>query len=159
MVDDPDVSAHRPRLTAAWPLPDRVHPALRRTLAGHAHTVHAVAWSPDGRRLATVGWDRKLRGLGRDQRRVLGDDACRGGIVFLRLVARRRPHCARRNTWPVRVPLLGTLKRERASAVVAARPPNSEPCQATKRDGGPGPTGLSRLRWRSPRGEASTGSS
>ncbi|MFD7027317.1 NB-ARC domain-containing protein, partial [Streptomyces sp. NPDC059917] len=50
-----------PRLTPFWPLPDLPDPDLDRTLEGHTSAVRACAASPDGRWLASAGFDRSLR--------------------------------------------------------------------------------------------------
>ncbi|MFF5077948.1 NB-ARC domain-containing protein, partial [Actinoplanes sp. NPDC000266] len=51
----------RPRITAAWALPDRATGALRRTLAGHTEPVVAVAVAPDGDWLASSSEDGTIR--------------------------------------------------------------------------------------------------
>ncbi|MFJ9842596.1 NB-ARC domain-containing protein, partial [Kitasatospora sp. NPDC101155] len=50
-----------PRLTPFWPLPDLPDPDLDRTLEGHTSAVRACAASPDGRWLASAGFDRSIR--------------------------------------------------------------------------------------------------
>ncbi|GAA5191460.1 hypothetical protein GCM10023322_48890 [Rugosimonospora acidiphila] len=50
-----------PRLVNRWPLPDLPQPALRRTIAGHAGRVLAVAIAPDSSWLATAGDDETVR--------------------------------------------------------------------------------------------------
>jgi WD40 repeat protein len=50
-----------PALAPAWPLPDLPRPQARRTLAGHADWVGAVAIAPDGTWLATTSHDGTAR--------------------------------------------------------------------------------------------------
>ncbi|MFI5851808.1 NB-ARC domain-containing protein [Micromonospora chalcea] len=50
-----------PTLISKWPLPDQPDPALRRTLAGNAGAVRAVAIAPDGTWLATGSTDGTTR--------------------------------------------------------------------------------------------------
>jgi len=49
-----------PHLTVRWGLTPPTT-ALRRVLTGHTSGVNAVAWSPDGTRLATAGDDQEVR--------------------------------------------------------------------------------------------------
>ena len=50
-----------PRLLPHWPLPDLPDPDLDRTLEGHTGAVRACAAAPDGRRLASAGFDHAIR--------------------------------------------------------------------------------------------------
>jgi len=50
----------RPRLEPHWPLPDHSHPALRRTLSGHAGPAYGVAFAPGGEVLASAGVDQSV---------------------------------------------------------------------------------------------------
>ncbi|MFD0582439.1 WD40 repeat domain-containing protein [Dactylosporangium darangshiense] len=40
-----------------WNIADPAHPAPIATLTGHTEAVAGVVFSPDGRTLATAGWD------------------------------------------------------------------------------------------------------
>lgn len=51
----------RPRLSNAWPLPDRVDPYLRRVLGGHTGEVNSVATAAGARWLASAGDDGTIR--------------------------------------------------------------------------------------------------
>ncbi|MEU0210084.1 NB-ARC domain-containing protein [Streptomyces canus] len=53
--------AGTPALVDRWPPPDLPDPALMRTLTGHRGPVHAVAFSPDGTRIATGSRDTTVR--------------------------------------------------------------------------------------------------
>ncbi|MFF4034186.1 NB-ARC domain-containing protein [Streptomyces sviceus] len=53
--------AGTPALIDRWPPPDLPDPALMRTLTGHRGPVHAVAYSPDGLRIATSSRDSTVR--------------------------------------------------------------------------------------------------
>lgn len=53
--------AGTPALLGRWPPPDLPDPALMRTLTGHRGPVHAVAYSPDGARIATSSRDTTVR--------------------------------------------------------------------------------------------------
>ncbi|MFC9686319.1 NB-ARC domain-containing protein [Streptomyces sp. NPDC056948] len=53
--------AGTPALLDRWPPPDLPDPALMRTLTGHRGPVHAVAYSPDGARIATSSRDTTVR--------------------------------------------------------------------------------------------------
>ncbi|MEU3793067.1 NB-ARC domain-containing protein [Streptomyces fructofermentans] len=55
------VPAGTPVLVDRWPPPDLPDPALMRTLTGHRGPVHAVAYSPDGERVATGSRDTTAR--------------------------------------------------------------------------------------------------
>ncbi|MBS2965827.1 hypothetical protein KGA66_22440 [Actinocrinis puniceicyclus] len=48
-------------LTPVWPLPDQPDPALYRTLEGHTSSVRGCAASPDGRWIASTGFDSTIR--------------------------------------------------------------------------------------------------
>ncbi|MBW4720528.1 TIR domain-containing protein [Saccharothrix obliqua] len=64
---EPAVEAHvatpggRPWLSPRRPLPDQPHPALRHALTGPGGWVLTTAAAPDGRLLATAGWDAAVR--------------------------------------------------------------------------------------------------
>ncbi|MFC8664601.1 NB-ARC domain-containing protein [Streptomyces sp. NPDC057199] len=53
--------AGTPALIDRWPPPDLPDPALMRTLTGHRGPVYAVAYSPDGARIATTSRDTTVR--------------------------------------------------------------------------------------------------
>lgn len=53
--------AGTPALVDRWPPPDLPDPALMRTLTGHRGPVHAVAYGPDGTRIATSSRDSTVR--------------------------------------------------------------------------------------------------
>ncbi|MFF8973598.1 NB-ARC domain-containing protein [Streptomyces sp. NPDC014995] len=53
--------AGTPALVDRWPPPDLPDPALMRTLTGHRGPVYAVAYSPDGARIATSSRDTTVR--------------------------------------------------------------------------------------------------
>ncbi|MGW0504061.1 NB-ARC domain-containing protein, partial [Micromonospora sp. NPDC003241] len=48
-------------LTAAWPPPDRPHPALRRAMSGHTDAVTGFAIAPGGSWLVTTSWNDTAR--------------------------------------------------------------------------------------------------
>ncbi|MCI0611511.1 hypothetical protein L0244_00835, partial [bacterium] len=59
---------------------------LRHTLRGHTGTIGRIAWSPDGRMLASPSWDKTIRlwevGTGKLLRALKGHEEAVNSVVF-----------------------------------------------------------------------------
>ena len=55
------VSAGMDKTVRVWDLSDSQAPKLKQTLTGHQDFVFGVAMSPDGKQLASGGWDDRIK--------------------------------------------------------------------------------------------------